>query len=340
MNTATLSQIGSLVLLILRFDGSLRPPRDPGFPTEKLSRLASSAAAIIRDDSSIIAVGGKTIPLYPGITSADVEFEGLLMGLDYLSTEFKENERRDEVLTIEGDCKAVIDQMNGIAKARKLATKYQAANSFRKQLGFTEINFCHIPRRMNTLCDSVCEEVINLLVDRNFRQLRNDLQESRFSIDKIINVYFGDCSIIPYSRRLLAYMEALKSARLLEDGFGIQRLGEQLQQDAKAWPDHGGNYTKTSEQSLTSLALRLQIEGLNLQGETKNAFKLRRKHRFIHQQPWVAEKDLLGGNKAHLENSCDGRLETLQHSNLVNEWKQCVCEELTRDIERKVWINL
>lgn len=339
MNILSLSQIGSFFFLILRFDGSLRPPRDYGFPTEKLSRLASAGAAIIRDDS-VVAVGGKNIPLYPGITSADVEFEGLLMGLDYLSTEYKENESNDDILTVEGDCKAVIDQMNGAANARKLATKYESANSYLKLLGFAEINFCHIPRMRNTLCDSVCEEVINLLAEQSFQRLRASLKENETQMEDLIEDYVGDCSIIPYSHRLVAYMEILERARLLTDGVGIQSLGRQLQLDAKVWPDCNGDYTKPCKQSLLNLSLQFQIEGMELQGDKKNVSKLRRKNHFILNQYYAAtEIDLLAKNIAKLGQDTSGDFETSHHSAILKKWKKDACEELARHTEHKIWIR-
>mmetsp|Transcript_6349 Transcript_6349/g.9347 ORF Transcript_6349/g.9347 Transcript_6349/m.9347 type:complete len:347 (-) Transcript_6349:44-1084(-) len=337
MKIESLSQIGSVFLLVVRFDGSLRPPRDYGFPTEKLCRLASAGAAIIRDDS-VIAVGGKAISLYPGITSADVEFEGLLLGLDYLSTEYKENERNDGILTVEGDCKAVIDQMTGVAKGGKLEKKYESANSYLNRLGFADINFCHIPRRRNTLCDSVCEEVINLLVEQSFQRLRADLKENEILIDDLIEAYMGDCSVIPHSRRLVAYMEILERARQLTDGVGIQSLGRQLQLDSKAWPDCNSDYAKPCKQSLLSLSVRFQIEGLELQGDKRNVLKLRRKNHFILDHYCVAaEKELLA--KKSLLGETTGNFETSRHSHLLKKWKQDAGEELTRNAEHKFWIH-
>jgi len=88
------------------------------------------------------------LPNVPGMTSADTEYEGLLLGLEWflhaLSSEQDDgsnnsvlNEWNDTIsnehqllgpkLTIRGDCKAVIDQLKSRSVPRKMETKYNLA---------------------------------------------------------------------------------------------------------------------------------------------------------------------------------------------------------------------
>jgi len=66
--------------LTLQFDGSLRPPPDPNGFRVNYSIMATGAA-IILSDGNILAMGGKTIDIVPCISSADIEYEGFLLGL-------------------------------------------------------------------------------------------------------------------------------------------------------------------------------------------------------------------------------------------------------------------
>lgn len=210
--------------LVLQFDGSLRPPRDPipGFTysspknMDGIDRFASCSAAIfwqgnnggIRDNNSVggnishngyysidrvdekmvVALGGKLLEIVPMITSADVEYEGLLYGLDWLIDSFSakneikydgDNDIMESVLIIRGDCKAVIDQLNSRSVPRKMETKYclvmDKIQSLKELYSLHQrrttpslspdielsVLFEHLPREKNCLCDALCKLVIN-----------------------------------------------------------------------------------------------------------------------------------------------------------------------------------
>ena len=118
-------------LLIIEFDGSWRPsPRDPapGFrpaPVQACSASASASAALFlkeKDESSaderLLAIGAKS--LSGTLTSADAEYEGLLMGLEHLESLllYHDSYAMEQQLIIRGDCKAVIDQLNSRSNPR------------------------------------------------------------------------------------------------------------------------------------------------------------------------------------------------------------------------------
>ena len=174
----------SILSLVLHFDGSLRPPRDPipGFTryTPKslnIDKMASCSAAILSDGADLHSMGGKMLNLLPGMTSADAEYEGLLMGLDklrsYLSNEQNMNafmSRSDPALTVKGDCKVIVDQFQGKSAPRKMEMKYLSATDKIRSIQNMcsaqsdkkiSVRFQHIPRDDNHLCDAICRLLVN-----------------------------------------------------------------------------------------------------------------------------------------------------------------------------------
>ena len=194
----------SALVVLLRFDGSLRPPRDPGFPTLP-SRLATCASCLSTattiaatiaaatehhrsndcGGSTPLAVGSRLLPISFDSTSAHTEYEGLLLGLDYLlSKEGKDavlarskDPDNHNLLIIQGDCKTVIDQLSGRALPRKLRPLHQKVmekiaklqpqtdkNKNKKKknssIMFDEIRYQHIPRSQNLVCDNICSNLM------------------------------------------------------------------------------------------------------------------------------------------------------------------------------------
>ena len=172
--------------LVLHFDGSLRPPRDPipGFTryspkSLNIDKMASCSAAIGTDSDKLDSMGGKMLSLVPGMTSADAEYEGLLMGLDKLRTYLSEEEKiaslvssPDPTLTVKGDCKVIVDQFQGKSTARKMETKYNTALDKLRTIQSMcaahpqstkklSVRFQHIPRDDNHLCDAICRLLVN-----------------------------------------------------------------------------------------------------------------------------------------------------------------------------------
>ena len=193
--------IASLILflsLVLQFDGSLRPPREPivGFTYTSVDgsyKLASCAAALHRTNNEgeevLISLGGRLLPLIPGMTSADTEYEGLLLGLDWLIGELSSVDNnsillellgQDPTLIIRGDCKTIIDQLILRSAPRKVEVKYKLAteridtiqqlHQQRNQMAGDvslslvpelSIRFEHVLRHKNRLCDAICKLTIN-----------------------------------------------------------------------------------------------------------------------------------------------------------------------------------
>lgn len=281
-----------LIDILLQFDGSCRPPRDTGFPLTA-SRLASCAAAIISDDGNVVALGGKTLPMMPGMTSADAEFEGLLLGLDFLLDSKNEDEMKKDLI-IEGDCKPIIDQLNNKSIARKLETKYDRAQ--KNLLEFESVEVRHIPRRQNQLTDAVCGKAIELLTEQRIHLLCEKAKNSSFdekqSFKKLENIVsvLSDCvdeicrdsSIVPHSKRLDLFNMIQEKAVLLNDGLALIKTGQAMADEAGIWPSlNDATDEVTKKEHLLAESAVLQIHGYSLLGKAKDTKKVERKYRFI-----------------------------------------------------------
>jgi ribonuclease HI len=125
-------------------------------------------------------MGGKMLDLMPGMTSADVEYEGLLMGLDKVKIYLSDNQNMaslmasstDPALTVKGDCKVIVDQFQGKSIPRKMETKYNIAiekmrsiqnlcAAYPQATKKLSVRFQHIPRDDNHLCDAICRLLVN-----------------------------------------------------------------------------------------------------------------------------------------------------------------------------------
>lgn len=190
--------------LILQFDGSLCPPRDPiqGFTYSPIvfasdysntkqvvgiDKLASCSASISlqfshdnEQEERLVAFGGSCIPIFPGITSADTEYDGLLLGLTWLVNAVSSDQEYEyelkgmmnnnehqilypTTLIIRGDCKGVIDQLKSRSVPRKMEEKYLLAMDRIQTLRETYATICfeHVPRADNCFCDALCKFITN-----------------------------------------------------------------------------------------------------------------------------------------------------------------------------------
>ena len=162
------------ISLVLYFDGSLRIPKDPNkdiIPTHvssALSPLATCSTSVMHErNNSIVALGGSNIPYDGMITSADIEYEGLILGLNCLLQMCESKDasvQNDSKVVIRGDCKTVIDQMNGVSMPRKQKIYYNKALLITSKLESEyELTFCfqHVTRDLNELCDGMCKVILH-----------------------------------------------------------------------------------------------------------------------------------------------------------------------------------
>jgi ribonuclease HI len=272
-----------MIGLVLYFDGSLRPPRDKGFPTEGLGRMASCGVAVFSDSDTLVALGGKSISLMPGVTSADVEYEGLLFGLDWLDRQWDGDE---QVLIVRGDCKAIIDQLNGQSVPRKLRSKHKLALDLLGRIERqTKLVYEHVLRKENTLCDSICAQVMKIIEQQQVSMFRTEmapLQEftmnnaPQSTLTDLIKRYISSQkSLVRFSRRPELYTEAVSVAQHIGDAVALDHIGKQLVLEAKLWP------AKENTEQMTLNGVSLQIRGLQMMERHKEAKQLIRKHRYL-----------------------------------------------------------
>ena len=189
--------------LVLQFDGSLRQPSDRlnGMtmdPKRLGVGIGSCSAALLSGDGELIHLTSKQIPPFPGLNAAHTEYEGLLLGLGTLLSAIKEDSeslkelktRDSPAITVQGDCKAVIDQMNCKSKPRMMEVNFRKAIDLKDriekeyaQLGNDNltISFEHVPREMNTLCDEACQQAAYEKQDEAERALWDRIQKSSHS---------------------------------------------------------------------------------------------------------------------------------------------------------------
>ena len=177
--------------LILHFDGSLRVPQDihpdivPSSVTSSfLSPLPTCAAALFSADGELLALGGSHLELLPTTTSADVEYEGLIFGLQEVLHLFSESSfpalKWPISIIVKGDCKTVIDQMNERAKPRKQRIQYAQAKVLVQKLSEefkASLTFEHVSRDKNTICDHACRKIVEYTQLKDMTSLRNMINE-------------------------------------------------------------------------------------------------------------------------------------------------------------------
>lgn len=206
-------------LLILQFDGSLRSPSTlrpnedvrPHHIRSPSSPMASCAAVLLKDDGRTIqSLGGKPLlSVDLTITSADAEYEGLLLGLKHLlylcENQSLPSDRMESysddvssamnagnfttVVLIQGDCKMIIDHLNQRAIPRKQRRYYDESKELMDRIqsvtSVTEkrrinFQFQHIPRNENKLTDFLCQIAIAVLQKKaveDLQQMTKDASE-------------------------------------------------------------------------------------------------------------------------------------------------------------------
>jgi len=164
------------------------------------------------------------LPVSVETTSQHAEYEGLLMGLEWLieflscqdgnqeilfgedlcnedgrdGDEFalrKPDQKGRALLTIEGDCKTVIDQLMGKSIPRKLESLHQRAERLLNKLGSMHLNnadsgvesnandqfqtkFRHIPRSQNPISDSLCNNLMKIISAKSWIGSIHQLEEA------------------------------------------------------------------------------------------------------------------------------------------------------------------
>lgn len=284
-------------IIVLQFDGSFRPPKDPGYPTVR-AKLATCAACSFFEPSDkdnqcdpvAIALGSRVLPLEMDMTSAHAEYGGLLLGLEWISenpalVQLPSSSDMHQSLVIQGDCKTVIDQLSGKSTSRKLEKEHEhALRLFSKILPhFGTIDFVHIPRSRNALCDNLCSNTMLSLESFAYQQCCNELDGASLNIDSLTSLEStfqqhikSDTSLIRHSLRPFLLATMLRLAEESKDYKSMTKIGQYIFDEAKQF-----TIEKDAEKHWRANGVANQITGLRGMGQEKKAAALERKHRVL-----------------------------------------------------------
>lgn len=309
----------SSIQIVVQFDGSLRPPNDFGFPTSTLGKMAACACTISKrtadsDEPCLLAMGGKCLNVASKMTSGEAEYEGLLFALKslrkFIETQNKSNVEYISSVSMSGDCKTIIDQMNGKSNARKMEQFYLRALTeidilAREQLqdrGIGKLQFYHVPRANNIICDEISASIIMYQQNKAFDGVCSDLLYSDdpggCSIDLTAALdkwFLHQDSLVPLSRRPLIYRYMAALAIKKKDYNGLREIGSRYENDVRALERNSGKignphcvnaealdaqmYTTSKAEAISYQVFSLRALSLNNEASrlyTRNRFLLNR----------------------------------------------------------------
>lgn len=183
--------------LVLYFDGSYIPPFSSikAIETRQLRPIIScGSAAFFSDDDdeqslTSLSLGAKVFSpeITVGLTSAHAEYFGLLMGLRWLLSDYK-NLSSEKNIIIRGDSKLVITHLRGKAEPRKLTTEYKLASELLKEIRMKlkkcdetrddtddVIQFELIERNKNKLADALCRKAFHAVQKEAILFIRSNI---------------------------------------------------------------------------------------------------------------------------------------------------------------------
>ena len=247
--------------IVLHFDGSLRYPKDEGFriPTEQ-APLAACAASIQWDsnEDGMLSLGGKLLDCSTSTTSAEVEYQGLMLGLEGLLLHvIQDNDwlpdssrfQIDEPVLVQvcGDCKTVIQQMNNLSHARKLEPLHNRAGELLQELKSRQpkmrVQFRHIPRIENQLCDRLAVRIVKENTRHSYHSALTDLQSLCDAPDskmahRFVDQYLSlELNAAPFSKRPMLYRLVARVFFQEKDFVSLVLLAERWEAELKeTWP--------------------------------------------------------------------------------------------------------
>jgi hypothetical protein len=303
------------IVITLEFDGSFRPPRDFGFspiPHRQavcaacIEHRKGSDAAGVAASTTPLAVGSKILPVGIAMSSQHTEYEGLLLGLKYINDNrciLTANDNQTVELTIQGDCKTVIDQLSGKAVPRKLEALHSQASCLIRTISSNEglpvtISYRHISRNDNLVSDNLCRNLMDVMAIQRWKRVAREIDTAKTvkrSLSKQHTSTVKDIleknldpstSNIRYSMRPPLYDKLAAFAFDTEDYETPIAIGEQLVEEVKRFHpmEHTvatDNQAYASRNELTRRGLCYQIQGWKGLGKMRKAEFLERKHRHL-----------------------------------------------------------
>lgn len=316
--------------IIVQFDGGMQRTHD------SLRHAACTACIILEPnddkmnldtidvglDLALIKLGGKLVKSDMFSTSAEIEYEGLLFGLlgllEFMEHYYNESsvQRTGSTITIQGDCKNVISQMNGLARPRKLESYHRKCQDLISCRSKYHIYFQHVPRQFNIVCDYLANQIIldqqknhfnNVISNINLLNLQSkEVKQNLFPnmVNNLVEMlthsklkrHLCFCDRIRIYRWLLALHWNVESyAHLLtfievyqhEVDVDLKQLMHTRGQQGKAIPDHSFHDCKSVlSYNLLAESIRYQIASLRMLGREKEAKqRLKEAHRKYNFDP-------------------------------------------------------
>ena len=216
---------GVALLLVLRFDGSYNAA----------TKIGASSAVIFRAGGEVPIALGARVGRFE--SSADSEYGGLLLGLGFLvrNHEVLASTARSQCsISVQGDCKTVIAQMQNRSHARRLYEPCCQAHDATRLLSKTpcgrsvDITFDLIPRADNFLADQLADEALRLVRQARILTCRNLMQERHFQ-SALIAIAEDNCiertAKLPLLLELLQVVEAARDMNaMLAVALSIQKI--------------------------------------------------------------------------------------------------------------------
>jgi hypothetical protein len=299
-----------------------------------------------------LAIGAMELPVSIETTSQHAEYEGLLMGLEWLVEfiscqnmneknmfdedfsgdndgevgELPSQQRRQNarlVLSIEGDCKTVIDQLTGRSIPRKLEFLHQRAESLLDKLGSMQIittdsdmhsnaddqfeaDYRHIPRSQNSISDSLCNNLMTIISAKSWMGSIDQLEEaenqimeqrlssSQFSIasSSLSEIFETVTRNTKYSLQVPLYEMVANLAVETEDYKLLVKIGERLIEEESSLNANfntrprreGGDQGHGNSRTAGRTATLLKRVGINYQIRGWEGLGNEKKMRFLQRK--------------------------------------------------------
>lgn len=278
-------------LILVRFDGSLKPPKSDG--TARITFAAATISSSTRNQD-ILYIGASRLDATEYTTSGEAEFAGLILGLEGI-LEYQDSLSAyiecGDTIQVEGDCKTVIQQMQGRSLSRKLGPLCQVAKAKLSQIPW-KVQFAFVPRVDNFFCDRICyglmvsrhQYVVQEFCDHVLEILGNDNEQSskHDAFEKLLADYFinGKTTLSGFGR--LQVYSILTKAALLDEYFELVcDIGQRMQQlaDTMLSAFSEKKWNRTELVRLKVEGIEYEIDALRRLGQEKEAVKVERREK-------------------------------------------------------------
>lgn len=331
-------------MIVVRFDGSMRLSPPDG--TRRVATAAATVASSTDDKASdIFLIGGQHLDTNDYKTSGEAEFGGLILGLQGLLLAHNEKRlapllQRDDAqvgdcIEVQGDCKTAIQQMQGRSRSRKLGHLSDKAYQLMEEIPY-KLQFEHIPREENVLCDGICTRLVLSRQERTIESVCDSMLEIIDATDSIVagqslhntleQYLLPPTTILPGSLRVKAYSILGRLSWIAKDYALLYELAQRIRQLAKA-PRPCSSSSGDADTEMVPLhhqGIQYEISALRKLGNEKEAGKVIRREKTFRLSH--GSDDKLFGHVGLIDNDGAGSAVTTSLSSLLKhevlQWTQ------------------